>query len=175
MKKANPLDRFITWGIVLVLCVGCGTPHSPRYVSPDGTFAVTFPGSPSVRHEVSRIGPVRKIHLDRSEVAFEVAVVDLDLPPDTSPEEIQQRLEGIRNAIIKERNGQVLREEDYLFSGQTQGLDLFARLPGRRGYLRDRICISQGKLFQVMVKGKKKKVEGDEAQTFLDSFQLLTD
>jgi len=116
---------------------------------------------------------MRTATVTRWGAAYQVSHLDLPLPPDTSPEALEERLEGIQNGAVHNIDATLLRGKKITLGGKHPGRDVLAELPQGTGLIRLRLYLAGGRLYQVSVRGKRDLVEGPEAERFLDSFTLL--
>lgn len=159
------------------LAVACSPALDWREVSsPEGGFAVLFPGKP--RSEA------RAIVIDGAEVSMRMFSVHADglafgagyadFPPGASPEARARRMAATRDALVANVDGRITAQAEVTLDGH-RGVDFRAR-----GRVRDADYFVAGqvyavgdRLYQLAVVAREDAAARADAELFLGSFRLL--
>src|SRR5262249_21338343 len=104
--------------------------------------------------------------------SYQVAYMDLPIPADESEEEQHMRLEAVRDALILQRDGLMVKERKILLAGRDPGQDFFSNISKPHRVLRGRLYLVNRRRYQVVVVGTESWTSSEDATKFLDSFTL---
>src|SRR5262245_2198347 len=159
--------------LTLVALCGCKPPMT-EFTSTEYKFKAKFPGKPK-EQEQSALGiKFRMFATESRNGAYMVGVADMPIPANEPSELIEQRLDGSRDGAIKNVGGTLKSSSPIKLAGKYPGREFTASITQPApGLLRARVYLVGTRLYQVMVLGKDSYATSTEANTFLDSFQLL--
>src|SRR5262249_46059582 len=104
--------------------------------------------------------------------AFAVMYADMPIPPNETPQQIQMRLDGAREGMVRNANAKLTNASNITLDGKHPGREAQADLPVQNGVLRARIYVVGTRLYQVMATGTKSWADSPDVTKFLDSFAL---
>jgi hypothetical protein len=81
-------------------------------------------------------------------------------------------LDGAREGGLAKVAGGKLKAEQKIQRGGHPGRDLLIEVMGGRYFIRDRLYLVEGRLYQLIVAGPEEFVRGPDAGKFFDSFKL---
>jgi hypothetical protein len=163
--------KLLAGAALVVVMSGCGTSWTD-YKSDSGKFTAQFPGTPQEK-EMSAAGISAKgVVLDRGDRAFTVMYADLPGSADQFKNAalVEMSLDGAATGCVQNVKGKQTAL-DKIKLGDHPGRDVKAELPDGNE-LRNRIYMVNGRLYQVMVLGKKGYTTSPDAEKFLTSFKL---
>ncbi len=151
-------------------------PAAKEFISKTGRFSILFPGAPKEERDAGNDGKLQQVQftLPAADGAYLVSYQDYPGLAAASTEKLTDALAQAQEAARKGLNGK---------NAQTKSLTLDKQYPGRQiefdfvgpseGRFRSRAYMVKGRLYQVIVVGKKDFVKSAEAERFMDSFKLL--
>jgi hypothetical protein len=171
----------------LLMLIGCGKKSSPggggtggsasaqfqEYTSSDGRYKVSFPGTPQAKTSQSPGGvTMSAMGVDEKDGAYLVQYGDLSIPPGETDQQLQQRLDALRDATGQALGGKVTRFTPIKLAGKYPGRELEATVPSKNGTLRARMYLVNQRLYEVMAVGTSSWVSSPNTNTFFNSFSL---
>jgi hypothetical protein len=163
-------------GLVLTALAGCGTPQFTPFSPEGGQFKIVMPGAPREETRETKSGQLHLYTAEFSHGAYSVQWIDLPGARDEGEEALKKRLNAERDAGVKEVSGKIVKDDEITLDGKYPGRDFTADVPsvgGQSGQMRVRLYLVRGRLFQIMVVGKKSFLESAEVGKFFDSFTFL--
>jgi hypothetical protein len=144
-----------------------------RYQSPDGSFAVVGPSTPSVRAVPSQIGSEHEVRFDAPEGQV-LGLEWVDVTPALVAGSSESDLLSVWSNNIVADLGGVLDEQDVLRAGAHPGVGLRLESGGRWVYVR--VFTSGTRLYEIASVVPTSAADGDRTagERFVDSFELLT-
>lgn len=164
----------LRWCVGLVFLVGCGTGlgELKEFSSPEGKFKVKMPGTPQKKNQDAGGIQVNAYAVEGRNGAMIVAYSDIPIPPNESEAQIQARLDGSRDGMLKNSNATLTKETKIQLPGGHFGREVHANLNNKKGEFRARFWLVGTKLYQVMAMGTPSFTNSEDATTFLQSFEL---
>lgn len=142
------------------------------FESKDGKFAAKFPSAPKEQSLDTAGTKLYLFVLEQKPGAFMVAYADLPIPEKETEKEIEARLDGSRDGMLKNMGGKLTDEKKVKLDGKHPGREIFADIGGGKGKVRARVYYAGTRLYQVLVVGEKEFVEAKGTVEFLDSLKL---
>lgn len=144
-------------------------PKPQSYTSEDGRYSVIFLAEPSAADKkVASVGGNLTIQTTRTEYGGVVySVTYTDYPEAFAAASADKVLDGVRDGM-KGNDGSVKKDEKVTLDG-VGGREF--RIEAGKNAIRCRTFLVKQRLYQVMVTGATKGIDGEEATQFLDSFQ----
>lgn len=164
-----------TWCVLVGLAAvlgtsGCARPEFKEFVSAEGGYKVLMPGTPKEQTQNKDGINIKLYTVEERNGGYMVSHTDAVLAPKIHDMELQARLDGSRDGMMKGANAQLKQETKITLANTHQGRELRGEVPGK-GFMRARIFIFNGRLYQLMVVGKNEAyVTSEDATRFLDSF-----
>jgi hypothetical protein len=175
LSEENPMMRrdalwMVTCGVLLVS--GCGKAEFKEFASADGRFKVQMPGTPKEQTQTAA-GVTMKIYtLEEKDGAYAVSFADMPIPAGESEAQLQARLDGSRDGMLRNTGGILTSESKINLSGKYPGREVQADIASKKGILRARFYLVDRRLYQVVVTGTKPWATSANATKFLDSLVL---
>jgi len=144
-----------------------------EFKSAGGKFTVKMPGDPKESKQKTAVGDLVMHTVELPEGAYSVQWVDIPATAKEDEATLKKRLEGARDGGVGAVGGKVLADKEIKLGDKYPGRDFTGDIPAQKGLLRCRVYFVDGRLYQVMVVGKKEFVEGKDTNAFLDSFALI--
>lgn len=157
----------------LLLVSGCGKAEFKEFASADGRFKVQMPGTPKEETQTAAGATMKIYSLQEKDGAYAAAFADLPIPSGESEAQLQARLDGSRDGMVRNVGGTLTSESRITLSGKYPGREVQADIPSKKGVLRARIYLVDRRLYQVMVTGTKPWATSADATKFLDSLVLM--
>jgi predicted RNase H-like HicB family nuclease len=151
-------------------------PAPKEFVSKASRFSILFPGTPKEERDAGADGKLQQVQytLPAADGAYLVSIQDNPGLADATNEKLDDALAKAQEAARKGLNGK---------NAQSKSLMLDKKYPGRQiefdfvgpseGRFRSRAYMVKGRLYQVIVVGKKEFANAVPADRFIDSFKLL--
>ena len=165
-------------GFAIVALAGVGAAQPGGFTSDEGGYSVKFPGAPKVTEKTANTG-VGELKVTVATYAnpdgsvFMVSFTDFPEAA-TKPDNHATLLDGIRDGVVKGRDGKVVGDEK---NGKF-GPD---KLPGReftvdkdkgKQRIKFRVVVRDGRVYQLAAIGTPEFANGKDATAFLESFEL---
>jgi hypothetical protein len=170
----------MTWKILVTGCLfaagGCGPTGLPESTSEQGRFAIRLPAGQKEVLEQTPDRPIGTLILEQPSGTYQVAYQDVPSAAGESPEQLEHRLaEYCKEAVENSRasQGTLRGEKNITLAGRYPGREIVIELPPHREWIRSRVYLVEGRLYQVNASGKKGWVDSPETQKVLDSFRVL--
>lgn len=153
-----------------------GQPVADRFKefkSDVGGFKALMPGIPKPQSRNAPGGGVLHAFLvEEANGAYMAAYADLVVPPGNTEDEIQQGLDLVRNGVVANQKGILIRDVKIKLAGKHPGREIEANLPKLKAVIRARFYIVGNRMYQAMAIGTAAWVNAPDANRFLDSFAL---
>ncbi len=164
----------IAWavGCVLLLVSGCGKAGKAEFkefASAEGRFKVKMPGTPKEEMHFAGLVSMKVYSVQEENGAYAVAFADMPISMPESAAQVQARLDGARDGMVKKANATLTSAHSISLRGTHPGREVNADLPAQKGKLRARVYLVDKRLYQVMVVGTKSWTTSSDATKFLDS------
>jgi hypothetical protein len=163
--------------LLLGAVAGCGMPPLQKFSTAEGRFEVQMPGTPQEKTETIPTGKLHCFTCDFPSGAYAAQWIDLPQTKGETEAQLRTRLEKARDNAIANLKGKLLTEKDkdgsLKLAEKYPGLEFSTEIPSQNGMIHARLYLVEGRLYQLMVLGRKSFVESKEADTFLQSFALL--
>ena len=156
-------------GYVLLFATGCGKAEFKEFASVDGRFKVQMPGTPKEEMPFAAGVSVKVYSVQETNGVYSVAFADLPLLTKETTGQIQARLDGARDGMVKKANATLTSAPSITLRGAHPGREVNADLPAQKGILRAKVYLVDKRLYQVMVVGTKSWATSADATKFLDS------
>jgi hypothetical protein len=163
------------WPLFVVACFlagGCRKVEFKEFSSPEGRFKVEFPGTPKKTNQQAAGIKMTTYTVEEKNGAYVVAFADAPIPSGETEAQLRKRLDGARDGMVGNVGGKLTSESDLTLKDKYPGREVKADIPSKKGALRARVYIVDGRLYQVMVIGTSSWITSAEATRFLDSFAL---
>jgi hypothetical protein len=165
------------WGIAaavvcgLVLAGGCKR-ELKDFTSAEGKFKVKMPGTPKESSQAVAGTNLKMYSVEERNGGYMVAFSDVPMGANEPEAQIQSRLDGARDGMIRNVNGKLQSESKVTLQGKYPGRDVRADIPDKKGVLRCKFYLVDRRLYQVMVVGTPSFCDSSEANQFLDSLAV---
>jgi hypothetical protein len=144
------------------------------FTSKEYKFKVRFPGSPEEKQQTGPLGITMKMFMvENANGMYGVAVADMPIPSNESPDKVQDRLDGAQAGAIRNINGTLISSTGIYLKGYPGREFSAAVTMPTQGQVRAKIFIVNRRMYQVMVLGTSAFANSEGANEFLNSFQLL--
>ncbi|HYV38196.1 MAG TPA: hypothetical protein VE988_21095 [Gemmataceae bacterium] len=140
-----------------------------QYRTKDLNFRASFPANPKETSSQTGKVLVKGVMLDLNERAFAVLVSDIPGARHESEKMTESRLDSARDSITAKFKLEI--EKKITIAVVLRGREILASNDNGI-FVRSRIFLVNGRLYQVMVAGPRDFVTGADAEKFLDSFVL---
>jgi hypothetical protein len=168
-----PLPRRLLPALGLLLAAGCG-PSFTEYTSAEGRFSVRVPATPHVTRQEIPGATVFLATVEQPAGRYVVGWMDIKTEPGEAVASEWVSLGNARDSAVRSVHGSLLSDNKVALGDRKYpGLDLLIELPGKESLTRERMYLVNGRLYQVMVTGRKWWVESADTPKFLDSFRLV--
>jgi hypothetical protein len=175
--RRNPMkNRALYLVIVAVTLMGCGLSSWKTFTSDEGSFSVSFPGSPQqdVQNVNTAVGAIAMytFMVEKSDSAYMVAYSDYppSLVNETPPDVI---LSGARDGAVANVQGRLLNEVFISLQGHM-GREITVETAGAEAFARVRIYLVGNRMYQIMALTSTEDASKDEDITnYLNSFFVL--
>jgi hypothetical protein len=153
------------------LASGCGGERLTEFRSKAGRFRILLPGTPSTTSDPELPEVVRSIRLDQPSGSYVVAWEDVDMSDRTLSAD--RRLDLACDKAVEKLKGKALARKEITLAGEHPGRELVAATADGSKFIRDRMYLVEGRLYQVVASGPKWWVQSRTAERVFDSFELL--
>jgi len=153
----------------LLLVSGCEKEEFKEFASGEGRFKVQMPGTPREETNFAAGTSFKTYSIQEMNGAYAVAFADMPIPSGERDAQIQARLDGARDGMVRNINATLTGSSFIRLNGKYPGREVRADLPGKKGILRARVYLVDRRLYQVMVVGTTSWANSPETTTFLDS------
>src|SRR5262249_10893430 len=140
--------------------------------SAEGKFTVYMPAQPKPKN-LNVLGVTMKsFFYQQQDGAYGFAFADPPIPAGESSEQTQKRLDGARDGMVRNIQGELVGESRIWLQAKHPGREVRADLPGKVGIARARVYLVGQRMYQVIAVGRPAWVNSVEATKFLDSLAL---
>jgi len=163
-------------GVMVLGFLAAGCSKEFKEFSPDGKFKVMMPGTPTENTQFASGaagGPGAFVKMWVTEVsggAYMVSAADF---PNTGGADVESLLDGGVNGAMANSGGTLGSQSKVTLAGKYPGRDFQGTIPSKDAALHARMYIVNGRLYQLLVLGKKSFVDSPDTAKFLDSFKLV--
>lgn len=164
-------------GFIFVLVAANPAQSQPdAYSPPDGNCSVRFPGKPKVATQTTKsaLGDLKVFTATYANSDGSTYMISYtDFPPEAAKLDSRDTLyEGVREGL-KGKDGKVLAESNKeIGSLKLAGREFDIERDKGKSRIRFRVVLHDGRLYQVAVIGSAKFVDGKDAKSFIDSFEI---
>ncbi len=157
-----------------ILAGGCQPPMQD-FTSTQWKFKARFPGKPEEKSQPGPFGTTMTMFAVESRNGMMgVAAVDMPIPENESPAQIQARLDGARDGAIRNLGGTQKSSSEITLNGKWPGREYSASITKPTpGQVRSKIFLVGKRMYMVMVAGTDSYATSSNATAFLNSFQLI--
>ena len=142
------------------------------FSSNEGGFSVVAPGM--LKQNVERrekAGDLHQFVLDRKNGAYLVTYESMDPQLYDTPEKLDAAYERGLSGVLQAWGGKLLKKKEITIS-KNSAREYTIDIPARQGKARVRMLLANGKFYQTMALGGGDFANTEEADSFLDSFEL---
>jgi hypothetical protein len=146
----------------------------PKEFSPkDSGLKVKMPGEPKLVEQEDQGVKVKTWFVERNDgkEGFGVSISDIPGAATDEDADLQKRLDGARDGLLRAVNGKLIQETKLTFDKKYPGREVIGSLKDD-GRIRSRYYLIKGRMYQVLVAGSKEFIESDEVKKYLQSFEL---
>jgi hypothetical protein len=168
------MRKFVPPCLLLVLsgvALGGGADSWKEYRSKENHFRALFPGEPKATTSKVKGVELKAFAVETDKNGYLVLVSDIPGAKFESEKMVEDRLDTIRNHVVKEQEAKVEKETKITLGGTLLGRDVLYTLKAGP-VVRVRYFVVNGRIYQVLAYGPKDWVAGADTEKFLDSFML---
>jgi hypothetical protein len=163
------------WSVLLA--GGCGATDLKPYTSREGGgFTILLPAGQMEETAPKPDQPIGTLILEQPNGTYEVAYQDVPAAAGETPEQLEHRLDEYRDRALENSRasqGELRGEKKITLAGRYPGREIVIELPPHQEWIRARIFLAEGRLYQVNASGKKGWVDSRDTEKVLDSFRVL--
>ena len=157
-----------------IICIGCGDKPFAEYNPPGGKFKIQFPGTPKVSTIPAQNNTQVTMHgVEGFSGGYMVNHYDAPGPVPQDADFAQKALsEDIKGMFSAKAKGTVQSQKNIKLQGQYHGIEYVGTITSPRTMdIRGRIYLVGSRVYNTTVMGSTEKVNSENANKFLDSFQ----
>ena len=158
--------------LALLLAAGCSAQAFREFAPPGGKFRVEMPGFPREETREVKTGKLKLYISDVNQGSYSVQWIDLPSARDEDAATQKRHLAQARDKGIENVSGKLIKDEEIKLDGKYPGSDFTADVPSVNGQMHCRLYLVDGRLYQLIVVGRKAFVEGSGPVRFFESFRL---
>ena len=154
---------------------GSGKPEFAEFTSKEGGFTILFPGTPKQVKVPDKQGGVLQYQFmaGNEDGAYLLSYQDNANLRNATQEGLAKALVKGQEAAQASVKGKLVQAKEITLDKKHPGREYEFETPlGMGGIFRSRAYLVKGRLYQVIVIGKKEFAKSKEADRFLDSFKL---
>ena len=154
--------------------MGCPAPPPWEYVSKEHKFRARFGSEPDVTANAGAFTKTSVYSVESAAGALVVIVMDMPVPDDATPQQIELYLNSARDDLVRSAGGEQTSDASIALAGKYPGREFAAKFHRPQpGVMRVRIYMVGKRLYQVIVRGTEAYAKTREADTFLESFMVV--
>ncbi len=144
-----------------------------EFVSKSGGFKAKFPGVPKEETKGAQWLSLKLFSVEEKDGMMGIAYLDIPQGDKLKASQINDGLNGARNALIDNMDAKLIKEDPITLKGKYKGREIRGELPSKGAELYCSMYFVNGRVYQVMIVGKDHWMNSDKARKFLNSFALL--
>jgi hypothetical protein len=146
-----------------------------EFISDKGRFSILFPSLPKEEKVPDDSGGLLQIQftVGSEDGALLVSYQDNPKLAGAARDELNKALLTAQEKVQKSMQGKLLHSKEITLDKLYPGRDYEFEIPTASGQYRSRSYLVKGRLYQIIVVGKKEFVTSKDAERFMDSFKLL--
>ena len=169
------LSVLIVWVFTTPSFADGPKPPPKEFQSESGRFSILFPGLPKEEKVPDDSGGLLQIQFLVGSEDGDLLVSYQDNPKlaNATWDELSKALLVAQEKVQKSMQGKLVRSKEIALEKQYPGREYEFEIPTAAGQYRSRSYLVKGRLYQVIVVGKREFVASKDADRFMDSFKLL--